>query len=85
MAESWARRLLLCLACKPFPGLCVPELAGDARQWWQLDLCLCSLTERTATASSADWIFDALPILVHGYALLVSNSDMPQPVCTRVE
>ena len=22
----------------------VLELAGDARQWWQLGLCLCSLT-----------------------------------------
>ena len=30
----------------------VPELAGDARQWWQLGLCLCSLTEQTGTASS---------------------------------
>ena len=24
----------------------VPELAGDARQWWQLGLCLCSLIEQ---------------------------------------
>ena len=28
----------------------VPELAGDARQWWQLGLCLCSLTEQTGAA-----------------------------------
>ena len=31
----------------------VPELAGDARQWWQLGLCLCSLTEQTGAARSA--------------------------------
>ena len=43
-----------CLACKPFPGLCAcPELASDARQWWQLGLCLCSLTEQTGAARSA--------------------------------
>ena len=30
----------------------VPELAGDARQWWQLGLCLCSLTEQTGAARS---------------------------------
>ena len=28
MAESWARRLSLCLACKPFPGLCACTRAG---------------------------------------------------------
>ena len=33
MAESWARRLSLSLACKPFPVFVrVPELVGDARQ-----------------------------------------------------
>ena len=31
----------------------VPELAGDARQWWQLGLCLCSPTEQTGAARSA--------------------------------
>ena len=31
----------------------VPELAGDARQWWQLGLCLCSLTKQTGAARSA--------------------------------
>ena len=30
----------------------VPKLAGDARQWWQLGLCLCSLTEQTNAANS---------------------------------
>ena len=29
-----------------------PEQAGDARQWWQLGLCLCSLTEQTGAAKS---------------------------------
>ena len=39
------------LACKPFRVFVrVPELAGDARQWWQLGLCLCSLTEQTGAA-----------------------------------
>ena len=28
----------------------VHELAGDARHWWQLGLCLCSLTEQTGAA-----------------------------------
>ena len=31
----------------------VPELAGDARHWCQLGLCLCSLTEQTGAARSA--------------------------------
>ena len=31
----------------------VPELAGDVRQWWQLGLCLCSLTKQTGAARSA--------------------------------
>ena len=31
----------------------VPDLAGDARQWWQLGLCLCSLIEQTDAARSA--------------------------------
>ena len=30
----------------------VPELAGDALHWWQLGLCLCSLTEQTDAARS---------------------------------
>ena len=33
--------------------VCVPELGGDARQWWQLGLCLCSLIEQTGAARSA--------------------------------
>ena len=61
----------------------VPELAGDARQWWQLGLCLCSLTEQTGAARSAVKILDALPASVRrltlftaGYALLVSKSNL---------
>ena len=30
----------------------VHEQAGDARQWWQLGLFLCSLTEQTGAARS---------------------------------
>ena len=40
----------------------VHELAGDARQWWQLGLC--SLTEQTGAASSTALILDALPASV---------------------
>ena len=60
----------------------VPELAGDARQRWQLGLCLCSLTEQTGAARSVVKILAELPAscktldVVHRYALLVSNSDM---------
>ncbi len=44
---SLGRRLSLYLACNPFPVFVrVPELAGDARQWGQLGLCLCSLIEQ---------------------------------------
>ena len=58
-----------------------PELAGDARQWQQLGLCLCSLTEQTGAASSTAQILDALPASVRRltlftYTLLVSNSNM---------
>jgi len=54
----------------------VPKLAGDARQWWQLGLCLCSLTEQTNAANSwsATRVSKTLHV-VHRYALLVSNSD----------
>ena len=57
----------------------VPELAGDARQWWQLGLCLCSLTEQTDAARSTAYILDALPASVRRLALftdMLSNSDM---------
>ena len=60
----------------------VPELAGDARQWWQLGLRSLSLFTNRA-ARSAACILDALPASVRrltlfttGYALLVSNSNM---------
>jgi len=33
MAESWARRLSLCLACKPFPGLCACTRTGRWCAW----------------------------------------------------
>ena len=48
MAESWARRLSLVNPFQVFVR--VPELASDARQGWQLGLCLCSLTEQTGAA-----------------------------------
>ena len=80
MAESWARRLSLCLACKPFPGLCrVPELAGGAREWWQLGLCLCMFTNRADRRSQTNRCATRVSktlYVVHRYALLVSNSNM---------
>ena len=42
----------------------VPELAGDACQWWQLGLCLCSLTELTGAARPTAQILDVLPASV---------------------
>ena len=54
----------------PFLGFVrVPELAGDARQWWQLGLCLCSLTEQTDAARSAAQILDTLPASVRPLTL----------------
>ncbi len=47
----------------------VPEQAGDARQWWQLGLCLCSLTEQTGAARSTAQILDALPASVRRLTL----------------
>ena len=56
----------------------VPELAGDVRQWWQLGLCFCSLTEQTGAARSTKFLKRSSKTLevVHRYALLVSNSNM---------
>ena len=56
----------------------VPELAGDARQWWQLGLCLCSLTEQPDQQLVFLLRYRVSKTLevVHRYALLVSNSDM---------
>ena len=47
----------------------VPELAGDACQWWQLGLRLCSLTEQTGAARSTAQILDALPMSVRRLTL----------------
>ena len=77
MAESWARRLSLFLACKPFPGLCACTQTG---RWCTSVVAIRSLslfTNRAAT--SAACILDALPASVRrltlftaGYALLVT-------------
>ena len=53
----------------------VPELAGDARQLWQLS----SLTEQTDAARSRflmRYCVSKTLDVVHRYALLVSKSDM---------
>ena len=57
MAGSWARRLSLCVALKSFPRIFVCTQTGRRR------LCLCSLTEQTATARSAAWILMRYPSL----------------------
>ena len=83
MAESWARRLSLCLACKPFPGLCACTQTG---RWCVSVVAIRSLSlftdraDRRSQISSLDsWcatrVSKTLDV-VHRYALLVSNSDM---------
>ena len=76
---SLGRADSLCLACKPFRVFVrLPELAGDARQWWQL-----VFTNRAARRSQISSLDSCCAIrfsktldVVHRYALLVSNSDM---------
>ena len=83
MAESWARRLWLCLTCKPFPGLCACTRTG---RWCASVVVIRSLSlftnqaDRRSLINSLDsWcatrISKTLDV-VHRYALLVSNSDM---------
>ena len=80
MAEFWARRLSLCLAFRVFVH--IPELAGDARQWWQVGL-LSLFTDRadrrnqisSLDSCCATRVSKTLDV-VHRYALLVSYSDM---------
>ena len=84
MAKSWARRLSLCLACKPFPGLC----ACTWTSWWcasvvairSLSLFTNRADGRSQTSGRLDsWcttrVTKTLDV-VYRYALLVSNSDM---------
>ena len=91
MVESWARRLSLCLACKPFPGLCECTRTGRwcactrNGRWWASVVVIRPLSlftnraDRRSQINSIDsWC--TIPIskmldVVHGYALLVSNSD----------
>ena len=83
MAKSWACRLSLCLACKPYPGLCACTRTG---RWCVSVVATMSLSlfinqaDRHSHISSLDsWyatrVSKTLDI-VHRYALLVSNSDM---------
>ena len=83
MAESWARRLSLRLACKPFPGLCACTRTG---RWCASVVAIRSLSlftnwaDRRSQINSVDsWcatrVSKTLDV-VHSYALLVSNSDM---------
>ena len=81
MAESWAIRLSLWLACKPFLGLCACTQTG----WWCVSVVAVGTlftdwADRCSQISSLDsWcttrISKTLDV-VHRYALLVSKSDM---------
>ena len=82
MAESWVCRLSLCLACKPFPGLCA---CTQTSQWCTSGVVTRSLSlftnwaDRCSQISSLDFwcatrVSKTLDI-VHRYPLLVSNSD----------
>jgi len=83
MVESWACRLSLCLACKPFPGLCACTRTG---RWCASVVAIRSLSlftnhaDRRSQINSLDsWCatrFSKTLDVVHRYALLVSNSDM---------
>ena len=83
MAESWARRLSLYLACKPFLGLCTCTWTG---RWCASVVAIRSLSlftnraDRRSQISSLDSCcathISKTPDVVHRYALLVSNSDM---------
>ena len=83
MAASWARRLSLCLACKPFPGLCACTRTG----WWCVSVVVIrslslftNRAERRSQINSLDsWCathFSKTLDVVHRYAVLVSNSNM---------
>ena len=83
MAESWARSLSLCLACKSFPGLCACTRTG---RWCASVLAIRSLSlftnraDRCSQINSLDsWctthVSKTLDV-VHRYALLVSNSEV---------
>ena len=85
MAESWARRLSLCLVCKAFPGLCACTRTGRLCASVVAIRSLSLFTNRVdrrmrSKISSLDSccatrVSKTLDV-VHRYALLVSNSDM---------
>ena len=79
MIESWVCRLSLCLACKPFPGLCVCTRTG----WWcasvvairSLSLFTRNQTDRRSQISSLDsWR------ATHISGLLIILSQLPSCV-----
>ena len=81
MAESWTRRLSLCLACKPFQGLCACTRTG--RRWTSV-VAIRSLSlftnraDRRSQINSLDsWcatrVSKTLDV-VHWYGLLVSTA-----------
>ena len=83
MAESWARRLSLCLACKPFPGLCA---CTRTCRWCASVVVMRPLSLFTNRADRCSQInsleswctthISKMLDVVHRYALLVSNSNM---------
>ena len=79
MAESWVCRLSLCLACKPFPGLCACTRTG---RWCASVAAIRSLSlftnradRRSQISSLNSWCATRVSKtlgVVHRYALLVS-------------
>ena len=83
MAESWARRLSLCLACKPFLGLCACTQTGrrcmSVVATGSLSLFTNRADRRSQISSLDSWCTTHVRKthdVVHRYVLLVSNSDM---------
>jgi len=82
MVEFWAHRLSLCLACKPFPGLCACTRTGQRCVSVVAIRSLSLFTDRAdrhSQISSLDsWCATRVSKMldIYRYALLVSNSNM---------
>ncbi len=81
MVEFWAHRLSLCLACKPFPGLCACTRTGQRCVSVVAIRSLSLFTDRAdrhSQISSLDsWCATRVSKMldIYRYALLVSNSN----------
>ena len=82
MAESWARRLSLNLACKPFPGLCACTRTGRrCASVVVIGISLCGRTYQTKTDMWGETFYSATITHVPPVTLVLHGLLPLHPLC----